>query len=186
MNSTWNLIDLNDIKPQPWKNGGGTTQTLLTFPTQDHWLIRCSVATVASAGPFSNFAGVARWFSVLEGAGVVLTIDGTLHEQMAHSTPLPFSGEAQTDCQLINGTTLDFNLMLQQCTGTMRLLTQPLSFTPSADQWLAVYSHQHDAMIESNHECITVPSKHLAWLHCRASKHISITAQNGLLMQVTL
>jgi environmental stress-induced protein Ves len=35
-------------------------------------VLRISVAEITRDGPFSAFAGVQRWFAVLEGAGVML------------------------------------------------------------------------------------------------------------------
>jgi len=70
-----------DVAAEPWKNGGGVTRELLALPRGGNWRVRVSVADVASDGDFSTFAGVARWFAVVEGAGVVLTIDGRLQRE---------------------------------------------------------------------------------------------------------
>ena len=59
----------------PWKNGGGTTRELLSWPpgvADWHW--RISVAQVETEGPFSRFDGVQRWFAVLDGEGVELAL----------------------------------------------------------------------------------------------------------------
>jgi hypothetical protein len=72
-----------------------------------------SVAEVESNGPFSRFEGVQRWFAVLSGAGVALDIADERHTLTANSAPLAFDGSAPTDCQLLNGATQDFNLMLR-------------------------------------------------------------------------
>ena len=75
----WKVINLADVVPTPWKNGGGTTRELIAWPDAEHWVWRMSVAEVAQSGPFSRFEGVQRWFAVLGGAGVALTHNGTRH-----------------------------------------------------------------------------------------------------------
>mgnify|MGYP003694612933 CR=1 FL=1 len=57
--------------------------------------MRVSVADVATDGPFSTFAGVDRWFAVLDGAGVVLTIGGKAQRRDRRpTTRSAFSGAA--------------------------------------------------------------------------------------------
>jgi hypothetical protein len=68
-------IALDDVPPQPWKNGGGTTRELLAWPRPPAGGCELSVAEVAADGPFSRFEGVQRWFAVLQGAGVVWWCD---------------------------------------------------------------------------------------------------------------
>ena len=67
-----NRVQLAEIAPQPWRNGGGLTRELLAWPDAEAWQCRLSVADITRAGPFSAFPGVTRWFAVLEGEGVVL------------------------------------------------------------------------------------------------------------------
>ena len=120
---TWlQHIAIDRVRPQPWRNGGGSTRTLFTWPVSTRpWLLRISVADITQDGPFSAFAGVDRWFAVLQGAGVVLALPGGNTTQTVHSAPLQFAGEAATGCQLIDGPTRDLNLMLQRGTGQAQL-----------------------------------------------------------------
>ena len=104
---------LADVAATPWRNGGGVTRELVAWPPEGEWLWRMSVAEVETSGPFSRFDGVQRWFAVLSGAGVALDIDGERHTLTAESSPLAFDGAAPTDCQLLNGATQDFNLMVR-------------------------------------------------------------------------
>ena len=114
---TPHLARVADTAPQPWRNGGGSTRELLAWPSATPWQLRLSVADIAADGPFSVFAGVQRWFAVLQGAGVALTIDGHTHRQLLGYAPLCFDGAASTDCRLLDGPTQDLNLMLRQCSG---------------------------------------------------------------------
>ena len=51
-----------------------------------------SVAKVVRSGPFSRLAGVQRWFAVLAGGGVWLSMGGETHELTCRSAPLCFDG----------------------------------------------------------------------------------------------
>jgi hypothetical protein len=106
-----------DALPQPWRNGGGITRELLTWPAGPDWQLRLSVADIQADGPFSVFEGVQRWCVVLDGAGVTLTINGQMQQQTPSSAPLNFSGDVLTDCRLIAGASRDLNLMLRGCAG---------------------------------------------------------------------
>ena len=109
-----------DVAAQPWKNGGGVTRELLALPPGSDWRVRISVADVASDGDFSSFAGVGRWFAVVEGAGVVLTLDGREHRcTRDDDEALAFAGDARTSCRLIDGATRDLNLMLRGVRGSL-------------------------------------------------------------------
>jgi environmental stress-induced protein Ves len=110
---TWNLVSLADVAATPWRNGGGVTRELVAWPPEGEWQWRMSVAEVESSGPFSRFEGVQRWFAVLSGEGVALDIAGESHRLTGHSAPLAFDGSVSTDCQLLNGATEDFNLMVR-------------------------------------------------------------------------
>ena len=73
---SWQMIPLEEVAPSPWRNGGGVTRELIAWPTPQDWDWRISVAEIEKDGPFSRFEGVERWFAVLGGAGVRLTLDG--------------------------------------------------------------------------------------------------------------
>jgi uncharacterized protein len=111
---SWHITRLEDVVPSPWKNGGGTTRELAAWPDTDKWVWRISVAEVAASGPFSRFEGVDRWFSVLSGTGVVLKTAEQTCVVTRSSQPFCFDGALATECELINGTTLDFNLMTRR------------------------------------------------------------------------
>ena len=104
------LVSISAIPPQPWKNGGGLTREL-ALSTDDHGLIwRLSVADVASAGPFSEFPGLKRVLTVIEGQGLLLR-----HERgvikAPKGEPVRFDGDLAIDCDLIGGAVRDFNLI---------------------------------------------------------------------------
>lgn len=100
-----------DCPPQPWKNGGGVTRELLTWPSADDWQLRISVADITKDGAFSRFDGVQRTFAVIEGAGVTLQFEETLRVITKDSEPLIFDGAEMPHCKLVNGATRDLNVM---------------------------------------------------------------------------
>ncbi|MEW2549887.1 HutD family protein [Streptomyces sp. NPDC047002] len=99
----------------PWKNGGGTTQEVAACPSAggDGFDWRVSVADVAAEGPFSAFPGVDRVITLVDGAAMVLTVDGAEH-RLAPLAPYAFPGEAATDCRLPGGAARDLNLMTRR------------------------------------------------------------------------
>jgi hypothetical protein len=111
------VIRVDGATPQRWRNGGGLTRELLAWPSVEAWRLRVSVADIESDGPFSSFPGVERWFTVLDGSGVELTVGGTAHRLTRASMPLRFDGEAPTVCRLLDGPTRDLNLMLRGVRG---------------------------------------------------------------------
>ena len=108
----------------PWKNGGGVTREVAAWPEGSdlggfHW--RVSLADVAQGGPFSSFPGVDRIITVVRGAGMLLTVDGAEHRIDAPYQPFAFPGDAQTDCRLLQGPLVDFNVMTRRETGSARV-----------------------------------------------------------------
>lgn len=117
---SWQIVRLDDVRPSTWKNGGGQTRELLAWPSGDAWQLRVSVADIDRNGPFSRFEGVQRWFSVLEGGGVRLSVDGRSSDLSCSSEPFEFAGDAATDCVLLDGATRDFNFMVRGRRARMR------------------------------------------------------------------
>lgn len=103
-----------DVAPQPWRNGGGRTRELLAWPAGAGWKLRISLADIEADGPFSAFAGVQRWFAVIEGAGVVLALPGGEKRLTTADEPLAFDGAVAPGCRLVAGPTRDLNLMLRE------------------------------------------------------------------------
>lgn len=105
------LIDAASLAPQRWRNGGGQTRELLSWPVQGGWQLRISRADIDADGPFSAFPGVTRWFAVLHGRGVALTLDGRGQQVLAGDDALCFDGVQAPGCELLGGPTQDLNLM---------------------------------------------------------------------------
>ncbi|OYU74808.1 MAG: hypothetical protein CFE45_33990 [Burkholderiales bacterium PBB5] len=111
------VIDTGRLPPQPWRNGGGSTRELLTWPEGADWRLRVSLADISQDGPFSAFPGVDRWFAVVQGAGVRLALPGGPVKVTADSPPLAFDGADAPGCTLLDGPTRDLNLMCHRSAG---------------------------------------------------------------------
>lgn len=123
-------VRADDVVAQPWKNGGGVTRQLLSDGADWRW--RISLAEINSDGPFSAYPGVERWFAVVDGAGVELTLAGAPTVLRPHDLPLRFDGALAPSCRLLAGPTRDLNLMLRGVQGVMQRATPA---TPWADDW---------------------------------------------------
>jgi environmental stress-induced protein Ves len=112
-------FDIASLAATPWKNGGGTTREIVCCPPgagMDGFDWRVSIATIDRPGPFSAFAGVDRTIMLLEGVGVRLrSHDGAIdHALDVPLAPFAFSGDLALDCELLGGTSTDFNVMTRR------------------------------------------------------------------------
>lgn len=111
------LLRAHDRPATPWRNGGGVTREIAAGPADaglDDFIWRVSLADVTAGGPFSAFPGVDRVITVVDGPGMELTIDGTPHLVDSAYEPFAFSGDAATDCRLLGGPLVDFNVMTRR------------------------------------------------------------------------
>lgn len=102
---------------RPWKNGGGETAEIAVSPAQsglETFSWRVSTAWVASDGPFSDFTGIDRVLTVIEGGPLKLDIDGQCLLLDETSPPISFPGEARVLAQLQGAALLDFNVMCRR------------------------------------------------------------------------
>jgi uncharacterized protein len=106
-----------DYRRMPWKNGGGHTKEIATFPAGAGFAAfvwRVSIADVLQDGPFSPFPGVDRTLVLLAGEGMRLAGDGVPIELRTTFEPVGFSGDAALQCSLLDGPVRDFNLMVRR------------------------------------------------------------------------
>jgi environmental stress-induced protein Ves len=109
------IIRFADLKPEPWRNGGGVTRQLAsqpgTGPGQDgNWDWRVSIADVSKAGDFSPFPGMERVLTVVEGELLLLTMDGAEYP-LEKYRPFRFPGGAATQASLPTGDIRDLNVI---------------------------------------------------------------------------
>ncbi|MFI6337529.1 HutD family protein [Streptomyces sp. NPDC050535] len=98
----------------PWKNGAGVTREIAVRPEgagMDDFDWRVSLAEVAADGPFSAFPGIDRTLTLVEGAGMDLTVGGERRLVDSRYTPGDFRGDVPTDCRLLDGPVVNLNVM---------------------------------------------------------------------------
>jgi environmental stress-induced protein Ves len=119
------ILRAESHRRMPWKNGGGVTTEIAVFPDGaclDDFGWRISMANVASDGPFSLFPGVDRTLAVLEGEGMVLSVEGQGERNLTRATqPFSFAADKPTSARLIAGPIVDLNVMTRRGTFAHRL-----------------------------------------------------------------
>lgn len=127
-------IDGSSVTPQRWRNGGGWTRELLTWPDRLNWQARISLATIETAGSFSIYTGVQRRITVIDGAGILLRINDATHRLSLDTDPLSFDGGTPVHCTPIDGSTSDLNLMTARSQGQMLRATPGVSWISPLSQ----------------------------------------------------
>lgn len=184
-NMNWQVVHLKDVAPTVWRNGGGMTRELVALPDAQHWSWRASVAEVAQSGPFSSFEGVQRWFAVLEGDGVCLTVDGYLHRLTQGDQPLKFDGAALTSCELLGGATQDLNLMVQGGPSAhMQRVDSSFKMTLNTPKIVAVYAHKERAKVQIGSDFHELLPHTFGWAHVDAGTAVHLQASDALLMEI--
>ncbi|MEY2952981.1 MAG: hypothetical protein RLZZ401_1068 [Pseudomonadota bacterium] len=162
------IVRTQDVAPQPWKNGGGTTRELLTWPAASgplagaDWRLRISVACIAHDGPFSRFPGVQRWFAVLDGGGVELALGPARLTLMPGDAPLAFHGHSAPQCTLRDGPTQDLNLMCQGGQSFMKLIANNDSHI-AGSRFLALYAATAGIWSNGRGDAQALPAHTLLW-----------------------
>jgi len=167
---TTNLIPVAAVAPQAWRNGGGQTRELLVWPAQGPWQLRISRADISADGPFSAFPGVTRWFAVLHGHGVALTMQGERREMRISDDALRFDGDLAPECQLLDGPTEDLNLMAIGGESVMHKVIADSPWDPGLPMrglyttvgglW---HSQHHKCMVDAHSLLWEPDSTHGAW-----------------------
>ncbi|HUY83168.1 MAG TPA: HutD family protein [Steroidobacteraceae bacterium] len=110
------MIRRSAFKTSRWKNGGGVTHEAIRVPSHGasfRW--RISVAEIAAAGPFSDFAGYRRHMVLLEGGGLRLHFSyGASRELRRPGDLVEFDGALRADCELVDGPCVDLNLLTER------------------------------------------------------------------------
>jgi environmental stress-induced protein Ves len=183
---SWQLVPLAEAVTTPWRNGGGVTRELVAWPAGADWHWRISVAEVSTGGPLSRFDGVQRWFAVLQGQGVRLTVGTARHELTRGSPPLRFDGTDPVDCELIAGATQDLNLMLRQgrASGRMIRIEGPRELVVDGPRTVAIYSNDGPTVVRSDTAPLLLPAHTLAWQLLPAGTALELESSGALLMEI--
>lgn len=172
------IVQLAECQPTPWRNGGGITHDLLTWPPDSTqagpahgapaWQLRVSVATIDRNGPFSRFDGIQRCFCVLSGAGVRLQLPGGTVTLRPGDAPLAFDGAAAPGCELLSGPTQDLNLMAPRSAGRLAMRVATAGSTPggtspgTALRWCGLFTATTLTLLMDG-QPHALPANSLAW-----------------------
>jgi environmental stress-induced protein Ves len=181
---SWHRIFLDSVAPTAWRNGGGMTRELVVFPVREHWHWRMSVARIEQDGPFSSFEGIERWFAVISGGGVRLIVGETIHALTPDSPPLSFDGGVATRCELVDGSTQDFNLMVREGRGRMERVTGSVALAVASGSGVALWSGDHAARATFEGATLEIAPRTLAWRHLDMGGRVEVEATNALWMEV--
>lgn len=96
----------------PWANGKGQTVEMLRIADAAGLLLRLSRAAVVEDGDFSQFPGIDRNLTVIEGPGFDLVGPGRL--VAAPFRPVAFAGDLAIRAEGVTGPCEDFNVMLRR------------------------------------------------------------------------
>jgi environmental stress-induced protein Ves len=182
---SWQTVALAQVAATPWRNGGGVTRELLAWPSPDDWRVRISIADVERDGPFSRFDGSERWFAVLEGAGVELSVGAAKHALTTGHAPLRFDGAAEVTCRLRDGPTRDFNLMAPPGRAQLKRVQGGGRFLVAAGSLVAVYAHRRGARLRTKAGPDSVPAATLAWQVLTRSQQVEVQTEDALWLEVS-
>ncbi|WP_445529074.1 HutD/Ves family protein [Streptomyces cyslabdanicus] len=129
------VLRAHDRPATRWKNGGGLTREVAAAASGaglEDLVWRVSLADVARGGPFSSFADVDRIITVVDGAGMELTVDGVPHTVADCYQPFSFPGDAVTGCRLLSGPVVALNVMTRRARATayVRVAREGFSVVP--------------------------------------------------------
>jgi hypothetical protein len=162
------VLRVEDVMPQPWKNGGGRTRELLAWPGPADWWLRISVADIEQDGPFSPYPGVERWFGVLEGDGVELRWPSTVRRRLhAGHSLLHFDGGEPPRCRLAGGTTRDLNVMHRRGQGRVVVhRAMSGSRVPGGHARFALFTLEPMTLLRRGEPALHTPAWSLVWGDC--------------------
>ena len=108
--SVFKILPPGKFVSSSWKNGGGITHEIARSHPDDKWVWRISIAEVTTDGPFSQFNGMSRILTVIEGKGVDLISSADVITARLLK-PVFFSGETEILSNLVNGEIKDLNII---------------------------------------------------------------------------
>lgn len=187
----WHRFDRATLPATPWKNGGGVTREIVCQPPGaglDAFDWRVSIATIASDGPFSLFAGIDRVITLLEGGGVHLSgdEDSIDHRLDTPLQPYAFAGEARIHARLLAGDCDDFNVMTRRatCRASVTVLHEASTLRAPQGLLLAVKSHWQVQAEDQTAE--TLSAQQGLWWDHPGAWHLKPQSAEAALLAVTI
>ncbi|MCW0198455.1 HutD family protein [Sphingopyxis sp.] len=132
------LLRARDRVARPWKNGGGVTRDVAVFAEgadDKSFLWRASVATIAAAGPFSQFPEIDRTLMLLDGE-LVIKIGDVAQRLRPGSAALHFTGEEMVSAAPVG----------EACT-VLNIMARRGAFSAKLDRWQAARPTSADYLL---------------------------------------
>lgn len=120
------IVPFAQLVESRWKNGGGITREIAEERHSGTLIWRLSMADVVTDGAFSDFSGLTRILTVIDGVGMELSGPDTALDA-DYAKPVIFDGETPIMSTLKDGPIRDLNLMFDTatCSGTVEPLQGP-------------------------------------------------------------
>src|SRR3954454_10464964 len=123
----WTVIRGDTLQKSPWRNGRGTSRTIVSRLARDGSLLwQVGIADLLDDAPFSHYPHYDRVFTPIAGdPPVELSFDGGPFTSCPLLVPKPFPGELETTCRVRSpGQALNAIVDRRHCTvqvGVLRL-----------------------------------------------------------------
>lgn len=161
-------FDMRDIAQTPWKNGGGRTQEIVSWPLQsgvNEFQWRVSVASITASGPFSAFPGVDRVILLLDGNGVRLSSGA---QRLDHRLDRPyqalyFAGDSPCDCELLGSASRDFNVMTRRDVVAADVQILTARTTAPISNCGVVFAARGTWILRAHHDVTLGPDSGICW-----------------------
>ncbi|MGW2561582.1 HutD/Ves family protein [Streptomyces sp. NPDC001514] len=155
------ILRAADSRAVAWKNGGGVTREIAASPEgagMSDFVWRVSLAEVAADGPFSAFPGADRTLTLAEGAGMDLDVAGVRRVVDARYAPQQFPGDVPTDCRLLDGPVVNFNVMYRRdrTRADTAVVRGALTLTAAPDETLLLVALQGEAELDAGTESVAL------------------------------
>lgn len=96
-----------------WRNGLGVSWEI-TEEGGDPFDWRMALARLDADAPFSDYPGIDRVFTIIEGNGIKLEIDGVGAIEAKRYRPVFFPGDRATSCHVVSGPCRALNLFVKR------------------------------------------------------------------------
>lgn len=122
------VVTPKDARRMPWANGLGTTVEVASdaVAADAPWTWRLSIADLPTRAAFSNFPGIDRWISCLEGDGMRIARNGVWSDVTRAGDSFAFAGEEIVEGEPIGSGVRDVNWFLRRdrWRGGMRVIRE--------------------------------------------------------------
>lgn len=161
---TLHVIDGSRIEPTPWRNGGGTARTLLSWPSAAALRVHVALAHIGRDVAFSDYPGMQRWFMSLNAQPVLLKHRKHQVTLNVASPPYEFDGADPPDCELLQGPIDDLSFMVPSAHGEAQALRieEGAEFA-QAGTWRGTYTVHAAVLWVDGLQAAALPAQSLAW-----------------------